>query len=108
MRGCIRVCTSRAAALPATAGAIRIQSRPVRTVSWAMSYGELTTSPPPPGSVLTSMISDGKKDCEIEPGADAARLVHELKAKDLPELHGLPSGSWCSRRRPMRPATALK
>ena len=48
--------------------------------------------------------SDGKKDREIEPGADAARLVHELEAKDLPELHGLPSDVPCSRRRPMRPA----
>src|SRR5258708_851553 len=52
--------------------------------------------------------SDGKKDREIEPGSYAARLVHKLKVKDLPELHSLPSGSWYSRRRPMRPAMALK
>ena len=38
-------------------------------------------------------IGDDKKDREIEPGADAARLVDEFKAKDLPELHDLPSDS---------------
>ena len=41
---------------------------------------------------FTSLImANDKKDREIEPGADAARLVHELEAKDLPELHDLPS-----------------
>ena len=42
MRGCIRVCTSRAAASPATAGAIRSQSRLPNTVTAAMTNGELT------------------------------------------------------------------
>ena len=59
-------------------------------------------------AAISKPISNDKEDREIEPGPDAARLVHELEAKDLPELHDLPSGSWCSRRRPMRPAMVLK
>ena len=56
---------------------------------------------------ISKLMSDDKKDHEIEPSADAVRLIHELKSKDLPKLHDRPSDSWCSRR-PMRPAIVLK
>jgi len=37
-------------------------------------------------AVTHEQISDGKKDREIEPGGNAARLIHELKTKDLPDF----------------------
>ena len=36
------------------------------------------------------LVRNDKEDREIEPGPDAPRLVHELEAKNLPELHPAP------------------
>src|SRR5262249_8896613 len=39
------------------------------------------------GDATSQLIGDDKEDREIQPSADAVRLVHELKSKDLGKLH---------------------